>query len=90
MVRGAPPPPPPPPPTIIFEGRNLPQQTVYHWKENLSESLIRFRYRKNILISRLYEQFSGNDSAMAPEKNVKLLKYEHIMYHLKHMFWRFR
>ena len=70
----------PPPLPIIFEGRNLPQQTIYHWKENLSKSPIHFRYRQNILISRLYEQFSRNDPAMAPEKNFKLLKYEHIIY----------
>ena len=43
-------------------------------------SRIHFKYRKNILISRLYEQFSRNDSAMAPEKNFKLLKYERIIY----------
>ena len=70
VVRGAPPPP------IIFEGRNLPQQTIRHWKGNLSKSPwkgnlskspIRFRYRQNILISRLYEQFSRNDSAKAPQ-----------------------
>ena len=43
-------------------------------------SRIHFKYWKNILISRLYEQFSRNDSAKAPEKNFKLLKYEHIIY----------
>ena len=43
-------------------------------------SRIHFKYWKNILISRLYGQFSRNDSAMAPEKNFKLLKYEHIIY----------
>ena len=58
VVRFAPPPPPPPP--IIFEGQNLPQPTIYHWKGNLSKSPIHFRYRRNILISRLSEQFSGN------------------------------
>ena len=41
---------------------------------------IYIKYLKNILISRLYEQFSPNDSKMAPEKNFKLLKYEHITY----------
>ena len=51
---------PPPSPAIIFEGRNLPQQTIYCWKRNLSESPIHFRCRQNILISRLYEQFSRN------------------------------
>ena len=78
VVRGG-----PLPPLIIFERQNLPQQTVYHWKGNLLKSPIHFRYRQNILISRLYEQFSQNDSAMAPEENFKLLKYEHIMYHFK-------
>ena len=38
---------------------------------------------ENISISRFYEQFSRNDSAMAPEKNFKLLKYEHITHHFK-------
>ena len=69
VVRAALPPPPPPPP-IILEGRNLPQQTKYHWKGNLSKSPIHFRYRQNILISRLYEQFSRN----APQRLQKKLK----------------
>ena len=43
-------------------------------------SRIHFKYWKNILISRLYEQFSRNDSAMAPEINFQLLIYEHIIY----------
>ena len=43
-------------------------------------SMFDFKYWENILISGLYEQFSWNDSAMAPEKNLKLLKYEHIIY----------
>ena len=54
---------------MIFEGRNLAQQTIYHWKGDLSKSPIHFRYGQNILISRLYEQFLRNDSVMAPEKN---------------------
>ena len=45
----SPPPPPPPPPPTIFEGRNLFQQTIYHWKGNLSKSPIHFRYQQNIL-----------------------------------------
>ena len=69
-------------PPIIFEGRNLPQQTVHHWKGNLSKSSIYFRYRQNILISRLYEQFSRN-APQRLKKNLKLLKYEHIIYHFK-------
>ena len=49
---------PPPPPRIIFERLKLPQQIIYRRKENLSESPNHFKYRKNILISRFYEQFS--------------------------------
>ena len=59
----------PPPPTIIFEGRNLPQQTIYHWKGNLSKSLIHFRYQQNILISQLYEQLSVNVNCFAKYLN---------------------
>ena len=55
------------PPPIIFEGRNLPQQTIYHWKGNLLKSPIHFRYQQNTLISRLYEEFLRNDSAKAPQ-----------------------
>ena len=76
-----------PPPPIIFERQILPQQTIYRWKGNLIESRIHFKYWNNILISRFYEQFSRNNTAMAPEwlfeKNSKLLKCEHIIYHFK-------
>ena len=78
--------PPPPPPPIIFEGRNLPQRTTYHWKGNLSKSPIHFRYRQNISISRLYEQFLRNDSTKAPQwlqKKFQTFKYEHIIYHFR-------
>ena len=61
------------PPPIIFEGGNLPQQIIYHWKENLSKTPIHFRYRQNILISRLYEQFLRN-APQRFQKNLKLLK----------------
>ena len=47
------------------------------------ENRIHFKYGKNILILRLLEQLSRNDSAMTPEKFFKLLKYEHIIYHFK-------
>ena len=57
----------PPPPPIIFERQILPQQNIYRWKGNLIASRIHFKDCKNILILRLYEQFSRNDSAMAPE-----------------------
>ena len=46
-------------------------------------SRIHFRYWKNILTSRLYEQFSRNDSQMAVRKNFELLKYENIIHHFK-------
>ena len=58
-----------PPPTNNFRRTKLTQQTIYHWKGNLSKSPIHFRYRQNILISRLCEQFSRNDSAISSEKN---------------------
>ena len=48
----------PPPPPIIFERLKLPQQIIYRRKRNLSESPNHFKYRKNMLISRFYEQFS--------------------------------
>ena len=65
--------PPPPPHThthtpITFEPLILPQQTIYLWKGNLTANRIHFKYLKNILISRFYEQFSQNGSAMAPER----------------------
>ena len=52
-MRGAPPP-------IIFERLKLPQQIIYRWKENLSESPNHKKYWGNILVSRSYEQFSRN------------------------------
>ena len=56
---------------IIFERQILPQQTIYRWKGNLTASRIHFKYWKNVLISRFYEQFSRNDPAMAPEQLFK-------------------
>ena len=47
-----------PPPPIIFERLKLPQHIIYRQKEHLSESPNHLKYRKNILISRFYEQFS--------------------------------
>ena len=64
-----------PPSPIIFDRQILPQQTLYHWKGNLTASRIDFKYWKNILISRLYEQLSRNDSKMAVWKNFKFSKY---------------
>ena len=48
-VRSAPPPPP-----IIFERLKLPQQIIYRWKGNLSESPYHFKYREDILILQFY------------------------------------
>ena len=49
---------------------------------------------KNILISRFYEQFSRNGSAMAPERlSGKISEFKNInmLYIiLKHVVWRFR
>ena len=41
-------------------------------KKEFIEKSDSFWISKNILFSRLYEQFSQNDSAMAPEKDFKL------------------
>ena len=65
-------------PPIILKWQTLPQQTIYRRKGNLMASRIHFKYWENIFISRIYEQFSRNDSKMTPEwlseKNFKLLK----------------
>ena len=74
------------PPPIIFERQILPQQTIYRWKGNLTASRDHFKYWKNILISRFYEQFSEmapQCSGTAVQKNFKLIKYEHIIHHFE-------
>ena len=72
----------------------LPQQTIYRWKGNLTANRIHFKYLRNILMSRFYEQFSQNGSAMAPERLIgKILNFKNmnILYiTLKHVVWRFR
>ena len=92
---GAPSPsPPPPPPPTIFEWQILPQQTIYRWKSNLTANRIHFKCWEKILISRFYEQFSQNGSAMAPERlfeKISNFKNTNILYIiLKHVVWRFR
>ena len=52
-------------------------------------SRIHFKYWENILISRLYKQFSRNDSAMAPEKNSNFKNMNILYIALKHVIWRF-
>ena len=55
---------------------------------------IHFKYLKNILISRFYEQFSRNGSAMAPEqlfeKNSNFKNMNVLYAILKLVVWRFR
>ena len=56
----------PPPPNNNFWRTTL-TPTNYISKGNLSESTIHFRYRQNILISRIYKQISRN----APQRLLK-------------------
>ena len=83
--------PPPPPTTDNFRRTKLtPTNYIYYWKGTLMASRIHFKYWKNILISRLYEQFSRNDSTMDPEK-ISNFKNMNVLYiALKHVIWRFR
>ena len=57
-------------------------------------SRIHFKHWENILISRLYEQFSRNDSEMAPEwlsEKISAFQNMNILYvALKHVTWRSR
>ena len=74
------------PPPIISERLTLPQQIAYRRKGNLSESPNHFKYRKNILISRFYEQFSRSSRILGhfgSSKNFKLLEHKHIIYHFE-------
>ena len=57
VVPGAPRPP------VIFDGRNLPQQTIYRWKGNLSKSPIHFRCRQ--IFS--FRDFMSNFREMTPQ-----------------------
>ena len=53
-MRGAPTP-------IIFERLKLPQQIIYRWKENLSESPNHLKYREKYFdFAVFYEHFSQN------------------------------
>ena len=82
------------PPPIIFERLKLPQQITYRRKENLSESPNHQKYWENILVSRFYEQFSGNRQNLghfrkfekiSDSQNMNIL---HII--LNHVTWRFQ
>ena len=71
--------------TPTFKLYIIGRKFIYNWKGNLPQ--IRFRYRKNILISRLYEQVSRNTPQLLQngcQKEFQILKvYEHIIYHFK-------
>ena len=82
------------PPPIIFERLKLPQQIIYRWKENLSETPNHQKYLENILISRFYEQFSRNSRILGHfwmfEKisNSYNTNISYII--LKRVIWRFQ
>ena len=67
---------------------------TYHWEVNLLKIKILFSYLENILISRLYEQFSrkwSNLSQFLKFEKFQTQKNMNISYIiLKHMIWRFR
>ena len=75
-----------PPPPIIFERLKLPQQIIYRRKKNLLESPNHFKCRKNILISRFYEQFSRSSRNLGhfwKFEKISLLEHKHIIYHFE-------
>ena len=53
-------------------------------------SRVHFKYWENILISRLYEQLSRNDSPNALQWLQKKFQTFKIYIALKHVIWRFR
>ena len=82
------------PPPIIFERLKLPQQIIYHRKENLSESPNHQKYWENILVSRFYEQFSRNRRNLGHFRKFEKISNSqnmNILYIiLKHVIWRFQ
>ena len=71
------------PPPHNFRRTKLTPTNYISLERDLSKSPIQFRYRQNILISRLYEQFSRN----APKK---ISNFKNMYLTLKHVIWRFR
>ena len=64
------------------------QQSIYHWKGNLTVSRIRFKYEKNILfrdfMSNIRREMTQQRLYNGCSKKIsKLLKYQHIIYHFK-------
>ena len=83
------------PPPIIFERLKLPQQIIHCRKGNLSESPNHFKYWKNILISRFYEQFSRSSRILGhfgSTKKFQTLRTQtyHTYIILKWVTWRFQ
>ena len=79
-------------PPIIFERLKLPQQIMYRRKGNLSESPNHFKHRKNILISRFYEQFSRSSRILGifgSSKKFQTLRTQSDII-LKWVIWRFQ
>ena len=80
------------PPPIIFERLKLPQQIIYRRKGNLSESPNHKKYWENILISRLYEQFSRSSRILGhfgSSKKFQTLRTRTYII-LKRVIWRFQ
>ena len=67
---------------------------AYRWEVNLLKIKILFGYLENILISRLYEQFSRKWSNLGHflkfENISNSVKYEHIIHDFETLIWRFR
>ena len=83
-----------PSPAIHLRTDDTTLDITHHFKGILWRFQFNLNFSKINLISRLYEQFSQNDSAKALEmgvwKNFKLLTYEQLRIILKHVIWRFR
>ena len=78
---------PPPPPPIIFERLKLPQQIIYHRKENLSESPNHQKYWKNFLVSRNRRNL-GHFRKFDKISNSQNTNILYII--LKRVIWRFQ
>ena len=78
-------------PAFIYESMTYHRHIIHHFKGNPLEVPIYLKVLKNILISRIYEQFSRNDSAMAPEwlseKNSNFQNMNILYIALKHIIW---
>ena len=77
----------PHPPPITFKGLNYIYKLYINGKGIFQRLRFILYIDKIILTSRLYEQFSRNALQLLKnglsEKNFKLLKYKHIIYHFK-------